>query len=139
MLIVTAQLQIPLDEFEITYARSGGPGGQNVNKVNSKATLRWSPRTSRSLPEAVRERFVQRYAARLTNDGEMLITSQRYRDAGRNTQDCLDKLRDMLLQVARPPKTRRATRRTRGSVERRLQGKHRRSEAKEGRRIRGEP
>ena len=138
MLTVTGQLQIPLSEFAITFARSSGPGGQNVNKVNSKATLRWSPRTSHALPETVRERFLQKYAARLTNDGEVLITSQRYRDAGRNTQDCLDKLREMLLEVARPPKTRRKTRRTRGSVERRLQGKQRRSEAKEGRRNRGE-
>ena len=105
MLIVSRQLQIPLAEFEITFARSSGPGGQNVNKVNSKALLRWAAGRSPSLPEAVRERFLQKYANRLTNEGELLVTSQRYRDAPRNSQDCLDKLRAMLLGVVHPPET----------------------------------
>ena len=135
MLTVTHQLQIPLAEFEITFARSGGPGGQNVNKVNSKAVLRWAVRASPSLPEAVRERFLQKFASRLTAEGFLLVTSQRYRDAPRNSQDCLEKLRAMLLAAATPPKRRRATRPTRGSVERRLQGKRRQSAAKQGRRL----
>ena|SRR5271157_1511368 len=138
MLIVTRQLQIPLAEFEITFARSSGPGGQNVNKVNSKAVLRWAVRSSRSLPEAVRERFLQKYAHRLTTEGDLLVTSQRFRDAPRNSQDCLEKLRAMLLGVVHPPKRRRATRPTRGSVERRLQGKRRQSAAKQDRRLREE-
>ncbi len=138
MLIVTSQLHIPRTEFEITFSRSSGPGGQNVNKVNSKATLRWPIRASSSLPEAIRQRFLQRYAARLTTEGEILIISQRYRDAPRNAQDCLEKLRDLLAAVAQPPKARRATRRTRGSVERRLQGKRRRSDSIQGRRNRGD-
>ena len=71
MLIVTRQLQIPLAEFEITFARSSGPGGQNVNKVNSKAVLRWAVRSSPSLPEAVRQRFLQKYANRLTDRGRI--------------------------------------------------------------------
>ena len=135
MLIVSRQLQIPLAEFEITFVRSSGPGGQNVNKVNSKAVLRWAVRSSR-LPEAVRQRFLQKYANRLTGEGELLITSQRYRDAPRNSQDCLEKLRAMLLGVVQAPKGRRATRPTRGSVERRLQGKRRQSAAKQNRRVR---
>jgi len=138
MLVVNNQVQIPEAEFEITFARSGGPGGQNVNKVNSKAVLRWSVRNSAALPDAVRQRFLQRYAARLTNEGELLLTSQRYRDAPRNSQDCLDKLRAMLLAVANPPKRRRATRPTRGSVERRLKAKRKQSAAKQGRRMRGD-
>jgi len=138
MLIVTRQLQIPLAEFEITFARSSGPGGQNVNKVNSKATLRWAVGISPSLPEAVRERFLQAFGSRLTTDGELLVTSQRYRDAPRNSQDCLEKLRAMLLGVVHPPKRRRATRPTRGSVERRLQGKRRQSSAKQNRRVQEE-
>ena len=138
MLIVSRQLQIPLAEFDITFVRSGGPGGQNVNKVNSKAVLRWAAVRSPSLPEAVRQRFLPRYASRLTTEGELLVTSQRYRDAPRNSQDCLEKLRAMLLGVAQPPKRRRATRPTRGSVERRLQGKRRQSAAKRNRRLREE-
>ncbi len=136
MLIVNRQLQIPLAEFEITFARSSGPGGQNVNKVNSKAVLRWAVRGSPSLPEGVRERFLQKYANRLTTEGELLVTSQRFRDAPRNADDCLEKLRAMLLGVAQPPKCRRATRPTKGSVERRLQGKRRQSSAKQNRRLR---
>jgi ribosome-associated protein len=133
MLVVNGQLQIPLAEFEVTFARSGGPGGQNVNKVKSKAVLRWGVISSPSLPEAVRQRFRQRYASRLTGDGELLVTSQRYRDAPRNAGDCFDKLREMLLAVATPPKRRRATRPTRGSVERRLQAKKRQSTVKQRR------
>ncbi len=136
MLVVSRQLQIPLAEFEITFARSSGPGGQNVNKVNSKAVLRWAVGRSPSLPEAVRVRFLQKYANRLTTEGELLVTSQRYRDAPRNSQDCLEKLRAMLLGVVHPPKQRRATRPTRGSVERRLRTKRRQSAAKENRRLR---
>jgi ribosome-associated protein len=135
MLVVNRQLQIPLAEFEFTFARSGGPGGQNVNKVNSKAVLRWGVRSSTSLPDDVRQRFLQRYAARLTNEGELLLTSQRHRDAPRNVQDCLDKLRAMLLAVANPPKRRQATRPTRGSVERRLQAKRRQSSIKQRRHL----
>ncbi len=136
MLIVSRQLQIPLAEFEITFARSSGPGGQNVNKVNSKALLRWAPGRSPSLPEAVRERFLQKYANRLTNEGDLLVSSQRYRDAPRNCQDCLEKLGAMLLAVVHAPKHRRATRPTRGSKERRLQGKRRQSAVKQNRRLR---
>ena len=138
MLVVNSQLRIPIAEFEISFVRSSGPGGQNVNKVNSKAVLRWGVRHSSALPEAVRQRFLQKYAARLTNEGELLITSQRYRDAPRNSQDCLEKLRAMLLSVANPPKRRRATRPTRGSVERRLKAKRNQSAAKQGRRMRGD-
>ncbi|MEI8375231.1 MAG: alternative ribosome rescue aminoacyl-tRNA hydrolase ArfB [Planctomycetota bacterium] len=138
MLIVTRQMQIPLAEFEITFTRSSGPGGQNVNKVNSKAILRWAVRGTLSLPEAVRERFLRKYAKRLTTEGELLMTSQRFRDAPRNLRDCLEKLRTMLLCVAHPPKLRRATRPTRGSVERRLQGKRRMSAAKKNRNLQGD-
>ncbi len=79
---------------------------------------------------------MQKYGSRLTTEGDLLVTSQRFRDAPRNSQDCLEKLRTMLLVVVHPPKRRRATRPTRGSVERRLQGKRRQSAAKQGRRVR---
>jgi len=134
MLVVTPQIRIPLEEFEITLSRSAGPGGQNVNKVNSKATLRWAVVRSASLPQAVRQRFLVRYAHRVTLQGEVLVTSQRFRDAPRNVTDCLEKLRKMIAEVALPPRPRRATRPTRGSVERRLHGKRRQSEAKRRRR-----
>jgi ribosome-associated protein len=137
MLIVTPHLRIPLREFVFTYARSGGPGGQNVNKVNSKAVLRWTA-ASPSLPEDIRRRFLARYGRRLTAEGDLLITSQRYRDASRNAADCLEKLRQMLFAASVVPKTRRPTKPSRSSQRRRLETKRRKSGRKQSRRFAGE-
>ncbi|MEX0586113.1 MAG: alternative ribosome rescue aminoacyl-tRNA hydrolase ArfB [Pirellulales bacterium] len=134
MLVVGRRIRLPLTELTFTYVRSSGPGGQNVNKVASKAVLRWQPATSGGLPEDVRERFLRRYDSRLTNAGELILTSDRYRDQGRNTADCLDKLRAMLAAVADPPKPRKRTKPSRASVERRLKSKQRAGAKKQGRR-----
>ncbi|HVU85921.1 MAG TPA: alternative ribosome rescue aminoacyl-tRNA hydrolase ArfB [Pirellulales bacterium] len=134
MLIVNSRLQIPVSEFEFTYARSSGPGGQNVNKVNSKALLRWSVARSPSLPPEVRERFLRRFASRLTTEGDLLISSQRYRDQGRNVDDCLEKLRVMVAEVAVRPVTRKKTRPTRASSEKRLEKKREAASKKQLRR-----
>lgn len=133
-LAVNSRLRIPLAEFEFTFARSSGPGGQNVNKVNSKALLRWPIGASPSLPEAVRGRFLQKHGNRVTNEGDLLISSQRYRDQGRNVEDCLEKLRVMLAAAAAPPVHRKRTKPSRGSIERRLQSKRIRSDKKQSRR-----
>src|SRR5262249_40319952 len=117
------QIRIPDDELHFTYVRSSGPGGQNVNKVSSKAVLRWSPTTSGTLPYEVRGRFLSKFASRLTNEGELIITSQRFRDQQRNAQDCLDKLREMLVAAARKPTVRRPSKPTRASQARRLDAK----------------
>ena len=100
MLTITAQLQIPLREFKLTFARSSGPGGQNVNKVSSKALLRWPVVSSPSVPEAVRGRLLAKCRRQITVEGDLLITSQRFRDAGRNAADCLEKLRRILAEAA---------------------------------------
>ena len=133
-LAVNSRLRIPLAEFQFTFSRSSGPGGQNVNKVSSKALLRWPVQNSPSLPEAVRRRFFEKYGNRVTTEGDLLVSSQRYRDQGRNVADCLEKLRVMLAEVAAPPVRRKRTRPSRGSIERRLQSKRLRSEKKQGRR-----
>jgi ribosome-associated protein len=135
MLTINPGLQIPMREFSITFARSGGPGGQNVNKLNTKATLRWPVRGNKSLPEAVHGRFLSKYGGKLTVAGDLLITSQRFRDAGRNLADCLEKLRRMLISVAVPPKSRRPTKPTKTSVQRRLEQKRRQSVRKHSRRM----
>jgi ribosome-associated protein len=134
MLEVTAQITIPDAELRLSFSRSSGPGGQNVNKVNSKATLHWQARDTPSLPVAVRERFVAKFASRLTNEGEIVISSQESRDQPKNIAACYAKLRTMILSVVKPPKRRRATRPTLGSKTRRLTAKKQRSQTKQGRR-----
>jgi ribosome-associated protein len=134
MLIINPQLKIPLRELRFTFVRSSGPGGQNVNKLNTKALLRWPVTKSPSLPEAVRRRFLAKYRRRITSEGDLLITSQRFRDAGRNVADCLEKLREMLAEAAVAPKSRRPTRPTRASVQRRLDEKRKHSRKKQQRR-----
>ncbi len=134
MLTVNAQIAIPLAEFHFSFSRSSGPGGQNVNKVNTKVTLRWDISNSPSLPEAVRERFCSRFHRRITKSGEFVMHSQRFRDQGRNVADCLGKLRELLLQVAAPVKVRRKRRPSRASIERRLNDKRRLAAKKQRRR-----
>jgi ribosome-associated protein len=137
VLEITPQLSIPDEEFEWTYVRSGGPGGQNVNKVASKAVLRWNLADTPSLPDEVKARFRAQQANRVTVEGEVVLSSQRYRDQERNRADCLEKLRELILAATLRPKVRRKTRPTRGSQERRLQEKRRRSNTKSIRRDSG--
>ncbi|MDH3283807.1 MAG: alternative ribosome rescue aminoacyl-tRNA hydrolase ArfB [Acidobacteriota bacterium] len=138
MLVVNEEIRIPLRELRFQFARSSGPGGQNVNKLSTKAVLRWRVATSPSLPEPVRERFMDRYLRRITQGGELVLTSQRFRDQGRNVADCLEKLRQMLEEVAAPPKRRRPTKPTAGSKRRRLDDKRTRAATKRLRaRVRG--
>jgi ribosome-associated protein len=138
MLFVPPNIRIADDELKFTFVRSSGPGGQNVNKVNSKAVLRWNALASPGVPDAVRQRFVSRFGGRLTEHGDLVLTSQRYRDQKRNEDDCLEKLRSMLTSVAQPPKRRRKTKPTRASVERRKEQKRETSHKKQQRRWRGE-
>lgn len=123
MLSVPPNITIPDGELQFSFARSGGPGGQNVNKVESKAILRWAVASSPSLPEEVRQRFLTKFRARLTNEGEIIITGQRFRDQPRNMEDCLEKLREMIVAAMHKPTLRRPSKPTRGSKRRRLEAK----------------
>ena len=131
---VTAGIRIPIDELKITHSRSGGPGGQNVNKVNTKVTIHWPVTESPNLPEDVRTRFLDKYRRRINKQGELVIHSQRYRDQDRNISDCFEKIKELLLDVATPPKQRKPTCPTRGSKERRIREKKSRSQIKQSRR-----
>ena len=91
MFEITPTLSLAAEELAFTYVRSGGPGGQNVNKVSSKVTLRWNPALNTSLPIDVRARFLSQQRSKLTKEGDLLITSQKTRDQLRNTEDCLEK------------------------------------------------
>jgi ribosome-associated protein len=134
MLIVDERIAIPIAELRFTYARSSGPGGQNVNKVSTKVVLHWNVEGSPSVPEDVRARFVAKFERRLTKDGDVVVQSQRFRDRDRNVADCLAKLRDLLLAVSEAPKKRRRTRPARAARERRLTEKRERGEKKRERR-----
>jgi ribosome-associated protein len=114
--------------------RSSGPGGQNVNRVASKAVLRWSVRTSPSIAEDVRARFMARFASRITTEGDLLLASDRNRERERNREDCLERLSRMLASVAAPPPPRRQTRAPRSVAEQRLRDKRMRAETKRRRR-----
>src|SRR5262245_31884668 len=138
MLEINEHLAIPDAELSFTFARSGGPGGQNVNKVSSKAVLRWDLAANTSLPEEVKARLRGQERRRVTTEGELVITSQTHRDQERNKQECLDRLVEMVRRALAAPKPRKATKPTRGSKQRRLAAKRRRSEAKAARRAVGE-
>lgn len=135
---VTDRVRVPLSEFRWTFVRSGGPGGQNVNKVASRAVLRWKVSDSPGLPEDVCARVRAQEHRRINAAGELILSSERYRDQPRNVADCLEKLRKLLGDAATPPKPRRRTRPTRGSRQKRLQAKSHRSAVKKARQHRGE-
>jgi ribosome-associated protein len=125
---------IPDHELHWSFVRSGGPGGQNVNKVASKAVLRWDLSASTSINLEVKARLRQQQPGRITSAGELLLNSDRFRDQERNRQDCLDKLRQLIRQAAVRPRPRKKTRPTRSSKQERLKGKRHRSHIKAGRR-----
>lgn len=137
-LVINRRIQIDMRELKFTFVRSSGPGGQNVNKVNTKAVLRWPVEATESLPEDVRERFISAYRRRLNDQGQLVVSSQRYRDQRRNVNDCLEKLRAMVARVAKPPRIRKKTRPTAAAVARRLEQKQKQSQKKQARKFRAE-
>lgn len=124
----------PEFELQFTFARSSGPGGQNVNKVNTKAVLRWNLRESAWLGPLEKERLLDRLGPKLTRAGEVMVVSDRFRDQVRNKEDCLEKLGHLLEKALRIPKHRKATRPSRSSRAERRQSKSRQGEKK---RLRG--
>jgi len=131
---INEKISIPDAELSWSFVRSGGPGGQNVNKVASKAVLRWSLENNTSLPDEVKVRLRGLQRRRITTEGDLVLNSQRYRDQEHNREDCLEKLRGFVLAALEVPRPRKATRPSRGSKLRRLGDKRRRSETKSGRR-----
>ena len=131
---VNSRTVIPLCEVSFTYDRSPGPGGQNVNKVNTRAELRFSPASSQALRPDQRARLQVALASRLTADGALIIRSSRYRSQRRNRDDCLEKLAALLAQHLRPPPPkRRPTRPSGAGRARRLDAKKRQSQKKTSR------
>lgn len=125
-------ISIPSEEITITAVRAQGAGGQNVNKVSSAAHLRFDIRAS-SLPEAIKERLLNTEDRRITQEGLVIIKAQKHRTLDQNRKEAIERLQKLVDRVAIPPKMRRPTKPTRGSVERRLESKARRSAVKSSR------
>ncbi|MBX3358288.1 MAG: aminoacyl-tRNA hydrolase [Phycisphaeraceae bacterium] len=125
-------VSVPGDAVRFAFSRSGGPGGQNVNKVATKAELRIALGVLSISPSA-RHRLIALAGRRLTDAGDLVIVSESERSQGRNRDECLSKLRDLLVRAMAEPKVRRRTRPTKGSKERRLREKKARGEIKKRR------
>ena len=131
---INSRILIPLREIHLSYTRSGGPGGQNVNKVSSKAVLRFNLRASPSIPEGARSRAMARLASRLTRNGELVLSSSKYRDQARNREVVLDRLRSLLSAATLTLRTRRPTVPSAAARDRRLTEKKARGRLKRERR-----
>lgn len=130
-LFVTHRITIADSELEETFIRSSGPGGQNVNKVASAVQLRFNVRTSPSLTDWAREMLLR--SGKLTQDGVLIITAQRFREQEKNRADARDRLVAMVRAAAVPPKTRRPTKVPKASKRQRLDGKKHRARTKQNR------
>jgi ribosome-associated protein len=131
---INARISIPRKELRFSFVRSSGPGGQNVNKVASKAVLRWAVAASPSLPDDVRVRLAAANRRRINDRGELILTSQRYRDQAKNINDCLEKLRQLIFAAAAPPRPRKKMRVPKSAHESRLRHKRSIAEKKDRRR-----
>jgi ribosome-associated protein len=131
--VVTPRVIIPGGELAVAFSRSGGPGGQNVNKVSSKVELRWNPATSSALTADERAWLLERLRSRLTSDGTLIVTSTATRDQLKNRDDATSKLALIVRAALHRPKPRRATKPSRAVKRRRVADKRHRAEIKRNR------
>ncbi|MGD9768701.1 MAG: alternative ribosome rescue aminoacyl-tRNA hydrolase ArfB [Pseudolabrys sp.] len=130
MIRVTDDITLDESELEESFVRSSGPGGQNVNKVSSAVQLRFNVRRSPSLPNDVAIRLMQLAGKRMTKDGVLVIIAQQHRTQERNRADAQDRLLALIREAAVRPQVRRATKPTKASQKRRVEGKKIRSSVK---------
>ncbi len=128
-------VDIPFECVEAQYSRASGPGGQHVNKTETRVTLRLDLEAV-DIPPAVKARLLRRLEPRLTKDHVLIVSADAHRERGRNTADAWQRLTDLLVDASKPPKVRRSTRPSRGARERRLQENRRQSDKKRQRRER---
>ena len=134
MIRINAEIALEEREIEESFLRSPGPGGQNVNKLETAVQLRFDVRHSPSLPEPVRRRLERLAGRRLTGEGVLVLTAHRHRTRERNRADALERLIELIRKATVPPVPRRPTRPTVASKRRRLEAKKRRGRNKQLRR-----
>tara|TARA_B100000315_G_scaffold85000_1_gene77886 strand:+ start:3934 stop:4356 length:423 start_codon:yes stop_codon:yes gene_type:complete len=133
MIEVTPAIRLSEDEIEEQFIRSPGSGGQKVNKTATAVQLRFNARKSPALSNAVFLRLKPLAGQRMTKEGVIVIAAHRFATQEQNRRDALDRLVELIRQAAEPPKFRRKTKPTKASKQRRLDGKHRKSDVKKGR------
>jgi ribosome-associated protein len=133
MIQITDELAIPDEELSFQTSRSGGPGGQNVNKLETRVTLRFDLAGSPSLTEEQRERLRERLATRITKAGELRVTSQKHRTQAANRDASVERFAELMKEALAEEAPRRPTRMPKAAKRRRLQAKRRRGQIKKER------
>jgi ribosome-associated protein len=131
---INSRLILPPGELHVTFSRSGGPGGQNVNKVATRVQLRFSVLESPSLGERRRALLLRQLGSRLTKGGEVIVHASSHRERGRNLEEARQRLAALLCSALQAPKSRKPTKPTRASKRKRLDAKRKRGDLKRSRR-----
>lgn len=131
---VTSSLALPLTELQLSFSRSSGAGGQNVNKVNTKATLHFDVLSSQSLTDQQKERIIERLPSRLSKDQVLYLSASEHRSQKENRAAVIERFSALLrYALTPPPKKRKATRPSKKAIERRLEAKRKRASIKQQR------
>lgn len=136
-LLITPSWTLPESELTFTAVRASGPGGQNVNKVNSKVEVRWNIHQSRSLPPLLKERILGKNSSRITASGDIVVLAGRFRDQPKNREDGITRMVTLLKALLHVPRQRKKTKPSKAAKEKRITAKKKRAITKHGRSSRG--